>query len=397
MSLKSRGLIWHRLFLVLALLFVFSLVLGFIASNFLTDYLLSPIRQMVKILQDIATRKADLTRRIQIQRNDELGELARWFNSFVDTVQKMVSSTIALIDQMTSSLQELSSTAQEMNATADEINSTVQTFTHDLQKQEEETTVTTSTIGHVTTTLLDITGKADSSSRIFSETQDVSRRGRETVQQSVSKINGIAESMNTIEERMQHLSGSLADIAGFVETIQGIASQTNLLSLNAAIEAARAGDAGRGFSVVAEEVRKLAENAANASQQIQTLITQIQTETRETGEATRLGAQAVQGGRDTIRQAGVSLEEIMQTANQSASISMEISRALVQQSDILKDMLQRVKHVQTLGKNNFTAAQTMAASVEEQTASLEQVTTAIQRLAEDALKVKDLVVEFNIQ
>jgi methyl-accepting chemotaxis protein len=380
------------------LFFVFlaGLGLSLLAVNYFKRLVLSPINNLASLMRDIASRKADLTRRLEAKREDELGELSKWFNNFMENVQRVVANTLGLIDQMSTSLEELSSTAQELNATADEINSTVQTFTHDLQKQEEETTATTTSIDRVANTLLDITRKAEGSTKTFEETKEVSRHGGETVQQSVQKINGIAQSMDVIEERMRHLSSSLADIAGFVETIQGIASQTNLLSLNAAIEAARAGDTGRGFSVVAEEVRKLAENAANASQQIQSLISQIQTETRETMDATRQGTQAVQSGRDTIHEAGISLEEIMKTANQSATVSVKISIELNLQTDALKEMMKRVRKVQTLGNSNFTAAQTMAASVEEQTASLEQITTSIQRLAEDALKVKDLVVEFKV-
>jgi len=394
MSLKILLSTQQKILIQLAVLFILAMTVGIL---YFLKNILEPIGQMVGIMREIASRKGDLTCRINFQREDELGELADSFNRFVENVQRVVKNTISLIDQMTTSLEELSSTAQELNATADEINSTVQSFTHDLQKQEEETGVTTSTADRVASSLLDITGKAKDASRIFEETQSVSRLGGETVQQSVAKINDIADSMGTIDERMKHLSGSLADIASFVETIQGIASQTNLLSLNAAIEAARAGEAGRGFSVVAEEVRKLAESSANASQEIRTLITQIQTETRETADATRRGSQAVQSGRDTIHQAGDSLEEIMKTANKSATVSSEISKSLVQQSDILKEMMQRVRNVQTLGKNNFTAAQTMAASVEEQTASLEQITTAIQRLAEDAMKVKNMVVSFKVE
>jgi methyl-accepting chemotaxis protein len=358
--------------------------------------IIGTISRLAALMKDIAAREGDLTSRLDIRRDDELGELAQWFNSFIENIQRIVKNTVGLIDQMTAALEELSSTAQELNATADEINSTVQVFTHDLQNQEEETSAATTMIDGIATKLLNVTREAETASQTFEETKNVSQRGGETVRQSVAKINSIADNMNVIEERMQHLQASLADIAGFVETIQGIASQTNLLSLNAAIEAARAGDAGRGFSVVAEEVRKLAENAANASQQIQTLILQIQTETRETADATREGTNAVQSGRDTIYLAGESLGKILETANQSAVVSMEISRALMQQSDVLKNMLRSVRTVQSLGKNNFTAAQTMAASVEEQTASLEQITMAIQRLAEDALKVRNLVVKFKV-
>jgi len=202
--------------------------------------------------------------------------------------------------------------------------------------------------------------------------------------------------MQAIEVRIQNLVASSTKINEFVETIQKIASQTNLLSLNAAIEAARAGEAGRGFSVVAEEVRKLAENAAKASEQIRELIMRIQEETRTTREATQVGVISVTEGERFIQQAGQALYEILEKADQAATLSVGISTEMEKQLQTLQSMIADVNAIAQLGKNNFENAEQVAASVEEQSSLLEQITTAIQNLSNEAIELRALVVEFKV-
>jgi methyl-accepting chemotaxis protein len=397
LSLKNLQLKQQRATLNLLIIFVVALVLSTIAGLSFSNSFLQPINQLVTMMKDIASSRGDLTRRIELNRKDELGQLATSFNHFIENIRQIVIHTISLINQMSTSLEEISSTAQELNASSEHINENVQSFTRDLQKQDQETTTTTTTISQVASTLLTITRESEQATRIFEDTEVVSKQGRKTVQDSIVKINSITDNMTAIANRMQDLTGSMDKIGAFVEAIQSIASQTNLLSLNAAIEAARAGESGRGFSVVAEEVRKLAENASSASKQIQALITRIMDETRSTGAATQEGTSSVQIGRDSVLQAGEALDQIMLKTNQASVVSVQVAKEMQQQSEILKSMMERVGQVQKLGRNNFSTAQSMATSVEEQTASLEQITRSIQDLSEDAIKVKDMIVEFKVQ
>jgi methyl-accepting chemotaxis protein len=370
-----------------------SILVGWIFSN----SFLRPIDRLVFLMEAIASSKGDLTQRIHLDRRDELGRLAEAFNRFVTSIHQIMLETSQLIHDMNVSLEQISMTTEEVNNSSNHINDNVQAFTHDLEQQEEMTTQTTSRIRQVAETLLDITLKAESATRVFEETEEVSRQGRATVQTSMEKITLISESMQSIERRMQTLTTSLNQIGAFVTAIQKIANQTNMLSLNAAIEAARAGETGKGFSVVAEEVRRLAENAALSSRNIQDVIQKIQKETRLTSEATHQSSIFVQASSETIVQAGGSLEQILEKADQASTVSVEVSRSMRDQTEQLKTMLDSVLNVQQLGRNNFSTAQRTAGAVKDQAQNMQQIALAIQHLGESAQRVRQRIVEFKLE
>jgi methyl-accepting chemotaxis protein len=386
---RSILLLWFFL-LLLALALCSWLAIFFSGDVFGT------IRNMGDWMEEFSKRDGDLTRRLTIQTQDEFGKLAKNFNLFLENLQGIIGESRQLVQRMNSALEDIAATSEELNTSSDSINENVQAFTHDFQKQEQETVVALTHMREVVETLISVTQRAEHATRIFEEVMEFSQQGQDIVQETIVKIDGISDNMSIIETRFKNLTISLEKISNFVETIQGIAAQTELLSLNAAIEAARAGDAGRGFAVVASEVGKLAEDAGVASEQISNIISLIQREMQSTSQATRFGAQSVQEGKEAVHQAKESLKKIFNKTNQAATISVENSEHMQRQSEVLQTMMERIRTIQAMGKQNFSTAQTMAASVEEQTASLEQITTAIQELSEDSVNLRDKIIKFKI-
>ncbi len=388
------GLQKNAVYSVLALLL--ALGAGTVAGFYFARYLLTPVGQLSAILKDVVSRKGDLTQKIKLKREDELGELAEYFNVFMGNISQIIRNTVGLVKEMNVSLEEAAITSEEINASGDEINNAMQNITANLEIQEKAYSETHTTIDQVTVTALGITKKANEACVISARAQEVSQEGGEAIRETSVIVNQISEKMAAIEERIQRLNNSSQGILEFVNSIRVIARMTNLLSLNAAIEAARAGESGKGFSVVAEEVRRLAEKTTLASGQIQALVAGIQTETVEISEATRQGTEVVQIGCRMIDRTRGAMDNIVLGAKTTTEVTETISQSLHQQSNYMKKMIQQMQNVRVILKNNFSATQSVAASVEEQTASLEQITSALQRLAENGRQVTKTVVEFKI-
>ncbi len=388
------GLQKNTVYSVLALLL--ALGAGTVAGFYFARYLLTPVGQLADILKDVVSRKGDLTQKIKLKREDELGELAEYFNVFMGNISQIVRNTVGLVKEMNVSLEEAAITSEEINASGDEINNAMQNITANLEIQEKAYSETHTTIDQVTVTALGITKKANEACVISARAQEVSQEGGEAIRETSAIVNQISEKMAAIEERIQRLNNSSQGILEFVNSIRVIARMTNLLSLNAAIEAARAGESGKGFSVVAEEVRRLAEKTTLASGQIQALVAGIQTETVEISEATRQGTEVVQIGCRMIDRTRGAMDNIVLGAKTTTEVTETISQSLHQQSNYIKKMIQQMQNVRAILKNNFSATQSVAAAVEEQTASLEQITSALQRLAENGRQVTKNVVEFKI-
>jgi methyl-accepting chemotaxis protein len=209
-------------------------------------------------------------------------------------------------------------------------------------------------------------------------------------------MQAVQESSTEVTGAIRELAVRSGEIVGIVETISGIAAQTNLLALNAAIEAARAGEQGRGFAVVADEVRQLAEGSRSAAQSIAVLISQIQAETSRVVEVVEAGAERTAAGTDIVEQTREAFSRIEAAVTDVTTRIEEISGAAVQISQGTAQIQSDVIEVAAVAEQSSAAAQQVSASTQETTASTQEIAASAQELAHTAERLNQLVGSFRL-
>ncbi len=267
-------------------------VVGFIASFVIARGITRPINAMVDRLKDIAQGEGDLTQRVDETRGDELGELGKWFNAFVSRIHDLVASVAGSTDEVTAAATEIAASSEEMSSAVSEISSQAST--------------------------------AAATSQSAGKTAE---EGGAVVRQTVQGIAEINDAAASSAACVQELFSRSEQIGEVIRVINDIADQTNLLALNAAIEAARAGEHGRGFAVVADEVRKLAERTTKATEEVSTSISAIQNKTSEAVELMNTGKAKAEEGAERANVAGDRLEVIVGSSKEVAALIEQIASA----------------------------------------------------------------------
>jgi len=269
-------------------------------------------------LREMATGDADLTQRLVVDRRDETGTLAESFNTFLENLQKIIGLVMQNATQVASAAVELKRRAQGMAESSDRVAADATT----VATAAEEMSATSSDIAR------SCMNAVDASSR----TSELARGGAEVVNQTIAVMGRIAGQVQASAATVQSLGAKSDQIGAIVGTIQDIADQTNLLALNAAIEAARAGEQGRGFAVVADEVRALAERTTKATREIGEMIKAIQTETGGAVQAMQQGVKEVEEGTREAARSGEALTQILAQVDQVTMQINQIATAAEEQS-----------------------------------------------------------------
>lgn len=411
-----------------------------------------PLRRIMEAAQNLASGDADLTRRLEVVSNDDLGQVAITFNIFIEKLQRVVMKVIESIESVAQTGDQLSGNAEEVakasqtvalsieemvKGTMDKLNAVggtreiMEQFTASINQiargaQEQATHVnqTSQAIGGMAVGIQEVATNAQSVLNAAGDAAVVARKGEEAVELTITGMEKIKNTVYDSAVRIKELGEHSQKIGEIIQVIDDIAEQTNLLALNAAIEAARAGEHGKGFAVVADEVRKLAERSGKATKEIAELIINIQKGTGNAVNAMEHGTREVEEGVRLAHDAGTALEEIMKTVELTLSQIKSISDAAQRMSESSLEVVTAVDNVAAITEQNSASTQEMAAgsdsamlsiekisqltkesaqhsenisvSVEEMAASTEDIAMAAQNLANMAHELRQLVEGFTI-
>ncbi|NOX17480.1 MAG: HAMP domain-containing protein [Chlorobi bacterium] len=304
--------------------------------NSILNSMVAPIDEADKVLSNLAT--SDFTSLMS-------GEYSGDYDRIKQNVNKVVAS-------MNVVLQRVMRGSNEMTVSVNEINSNTEEMTRDMNEQSMRTSDVAAAMEEMTRTILENTKNATSAAEAAAESGEKAALGGRVVQKQIEEMEIVAEVVNKSADTIENLGKSSAQIGEIIKVINDIADQTNLLALNAAIEAARAGEQGRGFAVVADEVRKLAERTTKATKEIETMIKSIQTDTAEAVESINEGTAEVEKGKELAQETGAALEEIIKNSEAVADLIRQLAAASEEQSTTSEEISRSVEEINNISHHN---------------------------------------------
>ncbi len=290
-----------------------------------------PILGVAAMLKNIASGEGDLTRRLEYAKQDELGELASWFNRFLDKLQPIIA--------------DVKRSVQDARSTADQSALIASQTSDGMQQQYREVDQVATAFQEMSATAQDVAHNAAQAAEAARTADHASREGMSVIGKTTSTIELLANEMNVAMQEVEGLANSSEKIGSVLEVIRSIAEQTNLLALNAAIEAARAGEAGRGFAVVADEVRNLAKRTQDSVEEIRQVIEGLQSGTKEVVSTMHSSHRQAQGSVEQVEQAVAVLQRISQAVSVITDMNLQIASAAEEQSSVAEEINRNVASI----------------------------------------------------
>lgn len=370
------------------------LAVAFIGGKLLAAKLVGPLVDMAD--QSARFAEGDLTGRIPVESNDEIGKTAIAFNNMADKVHDIIKSIQDAAENVGNSAGSLTLNAQQSADAAGNVAETVSEVAAGMTTQSDNITAARNSVDVFFGTIQDMKKNTDSINTASDETAAAAQSGSEMMKDAISKMSDIEASVERTAETVRILGENSRAIGSIVDTIVAIADQTNLLALNAAIEAARAGEAGRGFNVVADEVRKLAEESQKSAVEIKDKIESIQSDTADAIRTMEAGHKDVEAGTDSIHAVGVQFNAIQERINGIKTQVNAFQTAAASISSAASEIVDSVTQIDEVSRNTSKHTETISAAAEEQSAATEEIASSSSVLEGLAKKLQDAVGQFKI-
>ncbi|MFB2864184.1 methyl-accepting chemotaxis protein [Aeromonas sp. MdU4] len=292
---------------------------------------LAPLKVLGEAIADLSRGNGDLTRRIKIEREDEVGAVAKHVNTFIDRIHVMV--------------QDISNSSGQLNQQAKSSHSMAEKANHGLARQQNEISQIATAVHEMSATAVEVASNAEQTADAARSSSSSCEHGKQVIARNQRSITDLATQVEQASNIIQELEKNAQEINTILSTIQGIAEQTNLLALNAAIEAARAGEQGRGFAVVADEVRVLSQRTHSSTVEIRSMIETLQRNTQGAVSTMHEGQLLAQNSVDDANNATQALEQITASINQISDMATQISSAAEEQRAVTDEVSRNIQAV----------------------------------------------------
>lgn len=320
-----------------------SLLLAAAIAWLIQAAILGPLRAIVAAMQDIAEGDSDLTHRLDDSGRDEIGDLARGFNAFVGRIHSTISHASDSADQLTRSAAATREISSRNSASA--------------TMQQDEIQQVATALNEMASTVQEVASNVAQAADNATNADAESKAGRAVVAETMEAIRSLANDIGRASDVIERLQQDSENIGSVLDVIRGIAEQTNLLALNAAIEAARAGEQGRGFAVVADEVRTLASRTQSSTEEIHGMIERLQHGSREAVEAMSEGRRQAHESVNKAERASQSLGAITQAVDSIRDMTAQIATASREQSQVTDEINARIANISQVATSTASGAQ----------------------------------------
>jgi len=336
----------------------FALIIGLLIAWLIGRSITVPISNAVNAMNDIAEGEGDLTKRLIESGKDEITDLSIAFNHFAEKVH-------SIILQVSDSTAQLTNAAEKMSSITDETS-------QGAQQQQSETEQVATAMNEMTATVQEVARNATEASSSAQSADEEAHSGKKVVDKAIASITALADEIESAKTVISKVESDTNDIGVVLEVIRGIAEQTNLLALNAAIEAARAGEQGRGFAVVADEVRTLASRTKQSTQEINGVIERLQNSARQAVQAMITSSERSQTSVAQASEAGKSLAAITDAVSTIRNMNIQIASAAEEQSCVAEEINKNIVNISHIVEKTATGAnETLSSSNDLETLATE--------------------------
>lgn len=380
-----------------AIIGIISIVAILIILYMIISKVLKPIKDTTEMLKDIAQGEGDLTKRLDAKTNDEIGEMAKWFNLFVDKIEALVRDVKINIDIVAEGSTEIAACLEQSNKGIDDIAKGIEHVSVSAEVNAGVVEETTASIHEFSNSIDTISEKTRDTFEKSKGVLQIADKGNKIVSEIVQVNNNVKESANEILTSVSDLKNSSDRVKEIVDMITNISEQTNLLALNAAIEAARAGEHGKGFTVVAEEVRSLAEQSKESAAQISLLLNDIKTKADKANEEVIEGQRLSEISVEKSNLVKVHFTEIFTSIETITEKIQLISQSANEQSKISEEMTKSMNDISKSAQDNAEAVQMINGILEEQVTSYGEISSNMDEFKKIAFNLKDSTDSFKIR